>query len=278
MAESGRVALLGALGRAVRARRAAGALTLRALASRAGVSTRFLAQLEAGTGNISVVRLADLAAALGTTAGALLAAAEATPYDPAGWPSEPGVVALLGLRGAGKSAVGSRLARRLGVPFVELDAEVESRAGMSLGTLFEVHGADYYRRVEREALEAVLAAHPRAVVATGGSIVTDPATWALLQSQTFTVWLRATADDHWTRVVAQGDVRPMAHRADARRELQSLLDARAPLYAQARLAVDTSALGLRGAVEALVQALLPQPSPQSPLPRGRGSAAQKVSP
>jgi len=228
------------------------------------VSTRFLAQVEAGTGNISVVRLADLAEALGTSAGALLLAAERLPAAGPSLPDDTAVIALLGLRGAGKSTLGARLARRLGVAFVELDAEVESRAGMALGTLFEVHGAEYYRRVERDALAAVLDAHPRAVIATGGSIVTDPSTWALLQARTFTVWLRATADDHWSRVVAQGDVRPMAHRADARRELQALLDARTPLYARARLTVDTSALGLRGAVDALLEALAPTARTVSP--------------
>lgn len=240
------------LGRAVRSRRLARGLTLRALAAASGLSERFLVQVEGGEANISVARLASLAEALESTGSALLQEAEQGlgPGEVA-----HGVVALLGLRGAGKSTVGQRAARRLGVPFVELDARVEQRAGMRLGTLFEVHGTAHYRRLEREVLGDTLEEFPRAVVATGGSIVTDPETWALLAARTTTVWLQASADDHWARVVAQGDARPMAHRADARRELQQLLNARAPLYARARWSLDTSALGLRGTVDALVEAL-----------------------
>ncbi len=141
------------------------------------------------------------------------------------------------------------------MPYVELDASIEAAAGMRLATLFEIHGMAYYRRLEREVLRRVLAEHGAVVLAAGGSLVTDEETWALLRARAFTVWLRATADDHWDRVVAQGDARPMAHRANARSELQALLRSRTPLYAQARAAVDTSALGLRGTVDAVLAAV-----------------------
>lgn len=243
------VDLLARLGRAVRARRQEHGLTLRALAGTARVSERFLAQLEAGVGNISVSRLHDVAAALATSASTLLSEAER--------PSRPGtgVIALLGLRGAGKSTVGERLSARLGVPFVELDARIERDAGMPLATMFEMHGTGYYRRLERDTLTRVLATHPDAVVATGGSLVTDPETFAILRSRTTTVWLKASAEDHWQRVVAQGDGRPMANRANAMAELTAILRARAPLYAQARITVDTTALGVEGATEVIVRAL-----------------------
>ena len=248
--------LLTALGAVVRARRQGRGLTVRALAGRSGVSERFLAQLEAGTGNISVARLDALSSALETTAGALLTRAEAERATGGeGGAAGVGAVALLGLRGAGKSTVGPRVARRLRVPFVELDARIEAAAGMRLATLFEIHGMAYYRRLEREVLRRVLAEQAGVVLAVGGSLVTDEETYAALRARSFTVWLRATADDHWGRVVAQGDARPMAHRANARSELQALLRARAPLYALARATVDTSALGLRGTVDAVLAAV-----------------------
>lgn len=243
-------ALLNALGRTVRAHRQGLALTMRVLAERAGVSERFLAQLEAGEGNISVARLHDVARALDTSASLLLAEAE-------GMRGAEGsaVVSLLGLRGAGKSTVGKALAKRLGVPFVELDARVEAAAGMTLATLFELHGGGYYRRLEREVLARALAESPRSVIAVGGGAVTDDETYVMLRTRTATVWLRATADEHWRRVVAQGDARPMANRANAMAELRALLDARAPMYAKARVTVDTTSRGVRETVDAIVSAL-----------------------
>lgn len=212
---SERLPLLEALGRVVRARRQGRGMTLRSLAGRSGVSERFVAQVEAGTGNISVARLDALSEALETTAGALLTQAEAErEAGREGDAPAAGAVALLGLRGAGKSTVGPRLAKRLKAPFVELDASIEAAAGMRLGTLFEIHGMAYYRRLEREVLRRVLAEHAAVVIAAGGSLVTDEETWALLRARAFTVWLKASPDDHWDRVVAQGDARPMAHRAD----------------------------------------------------------------
>jgi|GEM_PF-63198 len=261
---SRRSALLLGLGAAVRARRAACGLTRRALAARARVSERFLVQLEAGEGNISVVRLQDVADALGTSAAELLAIACPAPSKAAG------VIALLGLRGAGKSSVGRVAAERLRVPFVELDEWVAREAGMSLATIFELHGEGYFRRIERDALERFLDATPAAVLATSGSLVTDPTTFALLRRRATTVWLKARPDDHWTRVVAQGDGRPMRDRADAMSELKSLLRARKPLYALADHVVDTSSLALDGAIDRVV-GLARAPS-KSAVERGRRDA------
>jgi XRE family aerobic/anaerobic benzoate catabolism transcriptional regulator len=226
---------LGAVGAAVRAHRERCGWARRELAARSGVSERFLAQLEAGVGNISLRRFADVAHSLGTTPSALLAAADA-PAD------ARSPVALLGVRGAGKSAVGAALARRLGAAFVELDREIEVAAGLPLGEVFAVHGEAYYRRVEREVLTRLLAAPGRAalVLATGGSIVNDPTTYALLRARCRTVWLRARAEDHWNRVVAQGDRRPMADSPHAFAELKALLAARERLYARADHVVDTA--------------------------------------
>lgn len=238
--------LLEELGRAVRDRRAARGLTLRDLSDRAGVSTRFLADLEAGRGNISVLRLHDVAVALGTTASQLLDA-EAQRAK-----ARPPIVALLGLRGAGKSTIGKRLAKRLGVPFVELDAKVEEAAGLSLREIFELHGEAHYRRLERDVLRRVLDENSGgAVLATGGSIVMDDETFALLRAHARTVWLQASPDSHWSRVVAQGDRRPMANRANAKAELAQLLEERKARYAKADLTVDTDALGVDGVVRAL---------------------------
>jgi XRE family transcriptional regulator, aerobic/anaerobic benzoate catabolism transcriptional regulator len=236
---------LEALGERVRKRREALGLTQRELAARAELSLRFLAQLEAGEGNISLMRFAELARALGISAATLLAEAEG---DSASGSARGPLIALVGLRGAGKSTIGKRLARQLRVPLVELDARIEQTAGLPLAQIFELHGEAYYRRLERETLRQVLVELPSAVIATGGSIVNDRETWRLLRERATTVWLRARPEDHWNRVVEQGDRRPMAQNPHAFAELRALLAAREPLYATADHAVDTSQLGLEGTV------------------------------
>ncbi len=237
--------VLAALGRRTRARRIEKGWTLRDVAERSGVSPRYLVQLEAGRGNISVRRLADLARALDTTAAALL--------TEDGGP--PRIVALLGLRGAGKTSVGRRLARRLRVPFVELDRRIEQAADLTLSELFSLHGEDYYRRLERETLEQVLAENRPMVLATGGGIVTSPGTYALLRRATTTVWLRARPEDHWNRVVRQGDRRPMADHPQAMADLRALLASREPLYAQAAVTMDTAGTTVERVADAIAAAL-----------------------
>ena len=142
-------------------------------------------------------------------------------------------IALIGLRGAGKSTLGAQLARRLGSAFVELDHEIEAEAGTSLHEIFLLHGQQGFRRYERRALERTLEKHERCVIATGGSLVSEPGTYDLLLSTCFTVWLKAAPEEHMARVVAQGDYRPMAGNREAMDDLRRILDGRAPLYAQA---------------------------------------------
>src|SRR5262245_38068760 len=191
--------LLAGLGAAVRARRAEMGCTMRALAEKAVVSERFLVQLEAGEGNISVARLEDVAEALQTTGAELLAQAS----RPSGDGDARPILALVGLRGAGKSSIGAAVATRRRVPFIELDQEVVREAQMTRGAIFEIHGEAYYRTLERDVLRRILDAGKPSVIATGGSIVTDPETWGLLRSRAQTVWLRAAPREHWDRVVAQ---------------------------------------------------------------------------
>lgn len=233
--------LLAILGRRARAQRLARGLTLREVAERSGVSSRFLVQLEAGDGNISVRRLADVAAALDTTPSALLAADDAAPR----------IVALLGLRGAGKTTIGRRLAKRRRVPFVELDKRIEQAADLSLGEIFALHGEEYYRRLEREVLQEVLGEARPMVLATGGGLVASPDTFAMLRRSAVTVWLRASPEEHWNRVVRQGDRRPMADHPQAMADLRALLAAREPLYALADHTVDTSSSPVDRVVEAV---------------------------
>lgn len=238
---------LAPLGDAVRRARQSEGLTIRALSARCGLSSRFLSDLEHGKGNISIARLLQVGRALNVPITELVAPLEAPPRR--------AVIALVGLRGAGKSTVGRRAADALGLEFVELDERIEAAAGLPLAQIFEIHGEAYYRRLEREVLEGLLESRgPDLVLATGGGIVTAPQTWALLETRARTVWLRARPEEHYQRVMDQGDLRPMENRPSAMAELRALLEARAPLYAEAELHIDTSALGVDGAVEALCAA------------------------
>jgi XRE family aerobic/anaerobic benzoate catabolism transcriptional regulator len=228
---------------------------MKALAAAAGVSERFLAQLETGEGNISVARLQDVAEALGTTASALLDVRA----DAASAPRK--VVSLLGLRGAGKSTLGPEIARRLDVPFFELDALVAREAAMPVPTIFEMHGEAWFRRLELDTLRRFLDAHEAGVLATGGALVTVKETYELLRRRTTTVWLKAQAQDHWDRVLRQGDARPMRNRANAMSELKALLRARKPLYSLADHVVDTSSTSFEEATARVVEAVRADPVP-----------------
>jgi XRE family aerobic/anaerobic benzoate catabolism transcriptional regulator len=222
-------------------------LTLRSLASKSGLSLRFLMDVEAGRGNISIRRLADLADALQTTAADLVTQHS---EDPA-----PRVIALLGVRGSGKTTIGRRLARRLKMRFVELDKHIEHRAGMRLAEIFTTHGEDFYRRLERETLSDLLAGRQSMVLAVGGGLVTAPDTFGLLLRQTTTVWLKTRAEDCWNRVMRQGDRRPMDNHPQAREALRQLVARRDPLYARSAIAIDTSATSIAQAVEKTERAL-----------------------
>ena len=234
--------LLATLGNRVRQMRGARRWTIRELAERSGVSVRFLVQLEAGHANISIKRLADLGGAFGVHPATLL-------MDRDG--DERPIIALLGLRGAGKTTIGKRLARRLRVPFVELDQRIQAAADMPLNDLFAIHGEDHYRRLERETLTALLTDPHPMVLATGGGLVTSPDTYALLKGSAVTVWLHATAEDHWNRVVAQGDKRPMKDHPQAMADLRTLLASRQPLYATAEHTVETAGRSVDQVVDAL---------------------------
>jgi XRE family aerobic/anaerobic benzoate catabolism transcriptional regulator len=219
--------------------------TQKELAERSSVSLRFLVDLEAGRGNISIGRLLGVAEALGAPIAALVA-----PLDEA--VRRGRTVALVGLRGAGKTTIGLALARTLGLELVELDHAIERAAGLGLAQIFEIHGEDYYRRLELEQLGALLDPRGRRrVLATGGGLVTHKEAWLLLRRRARTVWLKARPEEHYRRVMAQGDLRPIENRPAAMAELRSILELRAPHYAEAELALDTSALGVVGAVDAI---------------------------
>jgi XRE family aerobic/anaerobic benzoate catabolism transcriptional regulator len=262
--------LLLALGEKVRLLRSRKGMTRRMLAKSSSVSERHLANLELGVGNASVVLLAQVARALDCALTDLLSdAATSSPerlligallQDRSeddltrgrkalaalyGQPGSSGArvrrVALVGLRGAGKSTLGRMLAQALAVPFVELTREVERVAGCSLAEIQNLLGQAAYRRYEKRALQEVLALRADAVIATPGGIVSDPATFNLLLSECLTVWLQASPTEHMQRVVTQGDLRPMAGNREAMDDLERILASRAPLYGKADIRVNTSA-------------------------------------
>lgn len=237
-------ALLRELGRRIRAERGALRLTVTELAERAELSRRYVTEAEAGRANLTVLKLARIAFALKMSLGALCDLPALRPRSER--------VALVGLRGAGKSTLGRRLAREMEVPFVELDERVERLAGLSLAAIFDLEGVETYSRLESEALEEVLAEGQRMVIATGGSIVTREHSWARVREACTTVWLRAAPEHHLERVLAQGDHRPVEGHPRALDELRDILGRRGALYAMADEHVETSGRTLDSVTEELV--------------------------
>jgi XRE family aerobic/anaerobic benzoate catabolism transcriptional regulator len=271
-----------AMGQQVREARERRGLARKAIAQSAGVSERYLAQLEAGEGNASVLLLRSVARALDMPLPELLDARERSVEQRLirrlldGLPahrleevvfrllrnfgdeaaSRRRRVALVGLRGAGKTTLGNALAAELRVPFVELDREIEREAGIGLSEVFLLYGQTGYRRIERRCLERVLDVHAEMVIAVGGGIVSEPDAYDLLLRHCFTVWVKASPDEHMARVVAQGDLRPMQGKGEAMDDLKRILDAREPLYRKADVMLDTSGDDAQQSLTKLRQAVL----------------------
>ena len=267
-AADGDTGYLRTLGERIRAERARRGMTRKILARDSGVSERYLAQLESGLGNSSIVLLRQIARAMGLSIAELVRDEPDPPVEltlliqtltrlpPQNLAQARKLlakrfgaideherrhrIALIGLRGAGKSTLGVRLAKDLRVPFVELDSEVERESSLRLSEIFDLYGQAAFRRYERRALENVVARQERAVIAAGGSIVSEPATFDLLLSACFTVWLTASPEEHMSRVMAQGDLRPMAGNEAAMDDLRRILEGRNPLYSKADATITTS--------------------------------------
>jgi XRE family aerobic/anaerobic benzoate catabolism transcriptional regulator len=277
------------LGERVREERARRGMTRRILARDSGLSERYLAQLESGKGNLSIKLLRRVGDALNLPLTRLLAGElPGEPPEPAELgrivellrrlsPDRLGEVrmlldahfmapdrearqfriALIGLRGAGKSTLGNRLADHLEIPFIELDAKIERDFGLSLGEIFALSGQAAYRRSERRALDGVLDGHREFVLAAGGSIVAEAETYDELLSRCFTVWVKASPEEHMNRVIAQGDLRPMSDNKEAMADLERILAARTPLYARADAVVDTAGASIEASFTDLL-AVLPK--------------------
>ncbi len=271
------------LGERVRSARARRGMTRKILARDSGVSERYLAQLESGRGNISITLLRQIAAAMHLPVSELVREGPERPieatlihqildclspedlaeahemlrarFGAAVDGRRASRIALIGLRGAGKSTLGKRLAERLGVPFIVLGDRIERESGMSLSEIFSLYGQAAYRRYERQALERVLDEYGPAVIETGGSLASEPATYGLLLSACYTVWIKARPEEHMARVVAQGDMRPMAENDRAMEDLKRILADRSPLYAKADATVDTSGRTVEESLRDLVAAV-----------------------
>jgi XRE family transcriptional regulator, aerobic/anaerobic benzoate catabolism transcriptional regulator len=232
---------LHALGQRVRLLRARRGMTRRILAAQSGVSERYISAVEAGTGNGSILLLRALAEALNVGLRALLED-EAEPVAPplARVARHRDRIALIGLRGAGKSTLGALLGGRLGIPFLELDQEIEKEAGLGLGEIMELHGQPGFRRLERAVLDRLIATYPKAVIAAGGGIVAEPASFARLLEMCLTVWVKASPEEHMQRVIDQGDLRPMRDNRRSMADLRAILASREALYARADIQLETS--------------------------------------
>lgn len=276
---------LAQLGERVRETRARRGMTRKLLARDSGVSERYLAQLETGQGNVSILLLRQIARALDIPPETLVMEgpdpsvdlihaneflrrlppeelAEARRllvqhFSGVDLEARAGRIALIGLRGAGKSTLGAMLAQKLSVPFIELDRQIEQESGVSLSVIFDLYGQNGFRRLERRCLDDVVERHPRFVLATGGGLVSEPATFERLLTTCFTVWLRATPEEHMQRVIAQGDMRPMADNRESMTDLKRILAVREPLYRKADRAVDTSGYSFPESLEMLLHATSP---------------------
>jgi XRE family aerobic/anaerobic benzoate catabolism transcriptional regulator len=247
-------AFLQALGQRVRLLRARRGMTRRILAAQSGVSERYISAVEAGTGNGSILLLRALAEALNVTLRALLE----DEAEPAAAPivrtqGYRDRIALIGLRGAGKSTIGRLLADHLGIPFLELDQEIEHEAGLGLGEIMELHGQPGFHRLERAVLDRLIATYPKAVIAAGGGIVAEAATFTRLLESCLTVWVKAAPEEHMQRVIEQGDLRPMRDNRRAMADLRAILASREGLYARADIQLETSGRDVAATVAALVE-------------------------
>lgn len=256
-------ALIRQVGERVRAARKVAGMSRRELSERSGVSPRYLAQLESGEGNISIGLLKRVALALGERIEALIAspgpsqeeARIAALYSRADGKTRARVrqildpdgagedraerICLIGLRGAGKSTLGALVAKDLGMPFIELNREIEKEVGMPVGEIMALYGAEGYRELEAETLERIGGGHSRVMLAVAGGIVSEPRAFETALSRFHTVWIKATPEDHMNRVRAQGDLRPMAGNPQAMAQLRQILESREARYARAAYQLDT---------------------------------------
>jgi XRE family transcriptional regulator, aerobic/anaerobic benzoate catabolism transcriptional regulator len=271
---------LAMLGKRVRWARAKRTLSRQALSEMSGISLRYLAQLESGKGNVSVSLLLKIANALDIDLSDLVAADERSDSSSAGLyhmfnqatpvqrqmalealrtvaplDLRAGRIALIGLRGAGKSTLGRLAAAEMDLPFLELDQEIESASGMPVNEVFSLYGQDVYRRLERQALEKIAASHDSLILAVAGGIVTDLETYAYCLHNFRTIWLKAPPEEHMARVRKQGDERPMSGNPDAMNDLRRILKSRETQYSKAQAIVDTSGCDVVESLQFLLAAI-----------------------